>query len=147
MLRIFSCDGHVHIAFYTNCSKNSELKITLLLVNIIVNTECQHSQNSAVGLYQQIDIYIYQCDQRLLKGLRDVFFFHFNSNLKKKKKHFESEKWKPLSDTAFCAVLWRLTWDCTFFAKTQGLYGLFCSYPGLYRVRAESFIRSDQITN
>ena len=23
-------------------SKNSELKITLLLVNIIVNTECQH---------------------------------------------------------------------------------------------------------
>ena len=35
---------------YTNCSKNSELKITVLLVNIIVNTECQHSQNSAVGL-------------------------------------------------------------------------------------------------
>ena len=32
-------------------SKNSELKIALLLVNIIVNTECQHSQNSAVGLY------------------------------------------------------------------------------------------------
>ena len=32
-------------------SKNSELKIALLLVNIIVNTECQHSQKSAVGLY------------------------------------------------------------------------------------------------
>ena len=32
-------------------SKNSELKITLLLVNIIVNTECQHSQNNAAGLY------------------------------------------------------------------------------------------------
>ena len=31
-------------------SKNSELKITLLLVNIIVNTECQHSQNDDVGL-------------------------------------------------------------------------------------------------
>ena len=30
---------------------NSELKITLSLENIIVNTECQHSQNSAVGLY------------------------------------------------------------------------------------------------
>ena len=35
-------------------SKNSELKIALLLVNIIVNTECQHSQNSAVGLYKEI---------------------------------------------------------------------------------------------
>ena len=32
-------------------SKNSELKIALLFVNIIANTECQHSQNSAVGLY------------------------------------------------------------------------------------------------
>ena len=32
-------------------SKNSELKITFLLVNNIVNTECQHSQNSAAGLY------------------------------------------------------------------------------------------------
>ena len=31
-------------------SKNSELKIALLSVNIIVNTEYQHSQNSAVGL-------------------------------------------------------------------------------------------------
>ena len=31
-------------------SKNRELKITLLLVNIIVNTECQHSQNNAAGL-------------------------------------------------------------------------------------------------
>ena len=31
-------------------SKNSELKITLILINIIVNTECQHSQNSAAGL-------------------------------------------------------------------------------------------------
>ena len=31
-------------------SKNSELKIALLLVNIIVYTECQQSQNSAVGL-------------------------------------------------------------------------------------------------
>ena len=30
----------------------SELyKIILLLVNIIVNTECQHSQNNAAGLY------------------------------------------------------------------------------------------------
>ena len=28
----------------------STFKITLLLVNIIVNTECQHSQNSAAGL-------------------------------------------------------------------------------------------------
>ena len=31
-------------------SKISELKITLLSVNIIVNTECQHGQNSAVEL-------------------------------------------------------------------------------------------------
>ena len=31
-------------------SKNGELKITLLLVNIIVNTERQHSQNYAAGL-------------------------------------------------------------------------------------------------
>ena len=31
-------------------SKNSELKIAWLLVNIIVKTECQHSQNSAVEL-------------------------------------------------------------------------------------------------
>ena len=30
-------------------SKNSELKITLLLVNIIVNKKCQHSQNYAAG--------------------------------------------------------------------------------------------------
>ena len=30
-------------------SENSELKITLLLLNIIVNTECQHSQNNAAG--------------------------------------------------------------------------------------------------
>ena len=35
---------------YKIYSKNSELKITLLLVNIIVNTECQHSQNNAAGL-------------------------------------------------------------------------------------------------
>ena len=41
----------LNIKLYTNYSKNSELKITLLLVNIIVNTECQQSQNSAVGLY------------------------------------------------------------------------------------------------
>ena len=32
------------------CSKNSELKIALCLVNIIVNTECQQSQHHAVGL-------------------------------------------------------------------------------------------------
>ena len=31
-------------------SKNSELKITLLLVNIIVKAECQKSQNNAVEL-------------------------------------------------------------------------------------------------
>ena len=31
-------------------SKNSESKITLLLLNIIVNTECQHSQNNAAGI-------------------------------------------------------------------------------------------------
>ena len=31
-------------------SKNSELKITLLLVNITVNTDCQYSQNNAAGL-------------------------------------------------------------------------------------------------
>ena len=36
-------------------SKNSELKIALLLIDIIVNTECQHSQNSAVGLYPCAD--------------------------------------------------------------------------------------------
>ena len=29
----------------------SELKITLLLVNIIVHTECQQSQNNAAGFY------------------------------------------------------------------------------------------------
>ena len=31
-----------------HCSKNSELKITLLLVNIIVNTEFQQRQHNAV---------------------------------------------------------------------------------------------------
>ena len=41
----------LNIKLNSNRSKNSELKITLLLVNIIVNKECQHSQNSAVGLY------------------------------------------------------------------------------------------------
>ena len=33
------------------CSKNSELKIALLLVNVIVKTVCQQSQHSAAGLY------------------------------------------------------------------------------------------------
>ena len=37
-------------------SKNSELKIALLLANIIVNTECQHSQNSVVGLYNAHEV-------------------------------------------------------------------------------------------
>ena len=36
---------------YMYSSKNSELEITLLLVNIIVNTECQQRQQNAVGLY------------------------------------------------------------------------------------------------
>ena len=40
----------LNIIKYTYYSKNSELKITLLLVNIIVNTECQQSQNRAAGL-------------------------------------------------------------------------------------------------
>ena len=31
-------------------SENSELKITLLLVNIIINTECQLRQHNVVGL-------------------------------------------------------------------------------------------------
>ena len=35
-------------------SKNSDLKIALLLVNIIENTQCQHSQNFAAGLYHFI---------------------------------------------------------------------------------------------
>ena len=35
-------------------SKSSELKITLLLVNIIVNAEYQHRQHNAVGLYRGI---------------------------------------------------------------------------------------------
>ena len=33
--------------YYSKCS---ELKTTLLLVNIIVKRECQHSQNKAAGL-------------------------------------------------------------------------------------------------
>ena len=36
----------MHVLF-----QNSELKITLLLVNIIVNTECHHSQNNTAGQY------------------------------------------------------------------------------------------------
>ena len=32
------------------CSKNSELKVTLLLVNIIKNAERQSNQHNAVGL-------------------------------------------------------------------------------------------------
>ena len=39
-------------------SKNSELKITLLLVNINVNTECQHGQNSAAGLYLELSLIV-----------------------------------------------------------------------------------------
>ena len=35
----------MHVLF-----KISEIKVTLLLVNIIVNTECQHSQNFVAGL-------------------------------------------------------------------------------------------------
>ena len=38
-------------------SKDSELKTTWLLVNIIVNTECQHSQISAAGLYNPFLVY------------------------------------------------------------------------------------------
>ena len=38
-------------------SKNSELKIALLLINIIVNTECQHSHHSAAGLYNAFNVY------------------------------------------------------------------------------------------
>ena len=33
-------------------SKNGELKFTLLFVNIIVNTECQYSQNNPSVLYR-----------------------------------------------------------------------------------------------
>ena len=40
--------------------KNSELKLTLLLVNIIVNIECQHCQNSAAGLYHVL-IFVHYC--------------------------------------------------------------------------------------
>ena len=51
----FSCDlvSAYNILDLTKCmfySKHSELNITLLLVNIIVNTECQHSQHNAAGL-------------------------------------------------------------------------------------------------
>ena len=31
--------------------KKYRVEITLLFVNIIANTECQHSQNNAAGLY------------------------------------------------------------------------------------------------
>ena len=37
---------------YMYCSKISEFKITLLLENSIVYTECQHSQHNAVGLLE-----------------------------------------------------------------------------------------------
>ena len=37
-------------------SKNSELKITLLLVNIIVNTECQHSQKTLQDFFPPLSI-------------------------------------------------------------------------------------------
>ena len=53
------CDWVVHVIKCMHFSKNSELKITLLLVNIIVNTECQHTQNSAVGLYQEVLLELY----------------------------------------------------------------------------------------
>ena len=36
---------------------NSELRITLLFVNIIVNTECQHSKHSSAGLYVFFSFY------------------------------------------------------------------------------------------
>ena len=39
-------------------SENSELRITLLLVNIVVNTECQDSQNNNAGLYEDINEYL-----------------------------------------------------------------------------------------
>ena len=42
-------------------SKNSDLKISLLLVNIIVNTECQQRQNNAAGLYPGLDKQKIQC--------------------------------------------------------------------------------------
>ena len=32
------------------------VQITLLLVNIIANTECQHSQNNAAGLYVSLSL-------------------------------------------------------------------------------------------
>ena len=35
---------------YVSGQCRQTIKITLLLVNIIVNTECQHSHNSAAGL-------------------------------------------------------------------------------------------------
>ena len=35
-------------------------KITLLLVNIIANTECQHSQNNAAGLYVSLPLQSHQ---------------------------------------------------------------------------------------
>ena len=34
--------------------------MTLLLVNIIANTECQHSQNNAAGLYLSLSLQSYQ---------------------------------------------------------------------------------------
>ena len=60
------CDLYVHITFLDviKCmyySKNMELrKITLLLVNIIANTECQQSQNNATGVYVSLSLQSHQ---------------------------------------------------------------------------------------
>ena len=41
-------------------SKKYGVKITLLLVNIIANTECQRSQNNAAGLYVSLSLQSHQ---------------------------------------------------------------------------------------
>ena len=45
----------MHVLF-----KKYRVKITLLLVNIIANTECQQSQNNAGGVYVSLSLQTHQ---------------------------------------------------------------------------------------
>ena len=51
LLEIVSAYNILDVIKCIYSSKNSKIKIPLLLVNFIVNTECQHSQNNAAVLY------------------------------------------------------------------------------------------------
>ena len=64
-------------------SKNMGVKITLLLVNSIANTECQHSQNNAAGLYVSLSLQSHQSpDVRDCLHLRTSICQKLNLNFK-----------------------------------------------------------------